>query len=152
MALTVHHEARGEPFIGQVAVALVLRNRSEKYDTSVCWETFRHAQFSWTLHPSKLRALPAGKDWNEALRVARYVLSDSADFTGGATHYHLLGIRPHWAGSMKIVGQWGDHVFYRPRSQSVYNGGSLLRKCFRYDALGLRQREVPCATRKPVIQ
>lgn len=115
MALTVHHEARGEPHVGQRAVAHVLHNRAVQYGTTVCWEAFRYRQFSWTLHPSKLQRLPSGPEWDKAVKVARQVLSGRADFTGGATHYHTVGILPKWAKGMKVVGQWGDHVFYVSR-------------------------------------
>ena len=116
MALTVYHEARGEPYTGRVAVAHVLRNRAEKYDTSICWEAFRYRQFSWTRHPSKLQRLPEGKEWKQALDVATHVLHRStADFTGGADHFHLVGEVPSWARGMKVLGRWGDHVFYASR-------------------------------------
>lgn len=113
LALNVYHEARGEPFAGRVAVALVVRNRAEKHGTSVCWETFRESQFSWTNDMRNLRALPSGDKWDEAQVVARMVMGGTDDFTRGATHYHTLGIRPRWTRSLVKIGTWGSHVFYR---------------------------------------
>ena len=113
LALNVYHEARGEPWDGRVAVALVTRNRAERHGTSICWETFRESQFSWTNDIRKLRTLPAGDKWDESLAVARAVAGGAADITSGATHYHTLGIRPRWAKSMIKIGVWGSHVFYR---------------------------------------
>jgi spore germination cell wall hydrolase CwlJ-like protein len=118
MALTVYHEGRGEPYVGREAIAHVLHNRYKKNGTGVCWEAFRYKQFSWTLHPSKLERLPKGPEWERAKQVAARVLSHAADFTGGADHYHVVGLspRPHWVTpKLEVVGQWGDHIFYRPR-------------------------------------
>ena len=113
LALNVYHEARGEPLEGREAVALVTRNRAEKYGTSICWETFRDGQFSWTNDARNLRSLPTGDKWDEALYVARLVIGGLQDFTGGATYYHLIGIRPRWTRTMTKVGRYGAHVFYR---------------------------------------
>jgi spore germination cell wall hydrolase CwlJ-like protein len=118
MALTVYHEAGGEPYVGREAVAHVLHNRAKKYGTSICWEAFRYKQFSWTLYPSKLERLPKGPAWEDSKRVAQRVLSDTSDFTGGADHFHTVGLtpRPYWVTpKLEVAGQWGDHIFYRPR-------------------------------------
>jgi len=131
MALTVHHEARGEPYIGREAVAHVLHNRAKRYGTGVCWEAFRYKQFSWTLHPSKLKRLPRGPEWEKAIQVSRRVLAGTADFTGGADHFHLVGLTPlpDWVTpKLEVIGQWGDHIFYRPRPQSVYNGDARTKR------------------------
>lgn len=113
IALDVYHEARGETRTGQMAVALVPRNRAEKYGTTICWETFRDAQFSWTNDMRNLRTLPAGDKWEEALSVAREVVGGAPDFTGGATFYHAFGTHPRWARGMKKLGRWDSHVFYK---------------------------------------
>ena len=115
LALNVFHEARGEPWEGRLAVALVVRNRAEKYGTSICWETFRDSQFSWTSDVSKLRTLPTGDKWDEAIVVARIVVAGTADITRGADHYHTVSVRPRWSRDprMKRIGVWGSHAFYQ---------------------------------------
>ena len=46
LALTIYYEARGEPTIGQYAVAEVVLNRAEKRDLSVCDVVYQPGQFS----------------------------------------------------------------------------------------------------------
>src|SRR5690349_17153723 len=88
-ALNVYYEARSEPWAGRMAVALVTRNRARLYQTSICFETFRYKQFSWTLDPKNLQSLPKGKAWQDALVIAKTALNTPDDFTHGATEYHL---------------------------------------------------------------
>lgn len=123
LALNVYHEARGEPRDGQIAVALTTRNRAVKAGHGICWEVFKHAQFSWTLNAQKMRRLPRGEEWESAQRIAAEVLYGTFDFTRGATHYHTTKVRPKWAPTLERVGQWGNHIFYRPRRPG-YNGVS----------------------------
>lgn len=112
LALNVYHEARSEPWEGRMAVALVTRNRARRHHTSICWETMRYKQFSWTLDPKNLRVLPSGEAWKDALWIGRTALSTPTDFTGGADHYHHVSISPGWP-NVRYVGRWGDHLFYK---------------------------------------
>jgi spore germination cell wall hydrolase CwlJ-like protein len=112
-ALNVYHEARSEPWESKMAVALVTRNRARLNKTSVCWEVFRYKQFSWTLEPKKLQALPTGPAWQDAIQIARTALNTSNDFTHGATEYHLTKEPAWWSPYMLPVGVWGSHTFYR---------------------------------------
>ena len=48
LALNLYHEARGEPEIGQWAVAQVTMNRAEHDPAKVCDTVFKPRQFSWT--------------------------------------------------------------------------------------------------------
>lgn len=113
LALNVFHEARSEPWEGRMAVALVTRNRARRHKTSICWETFRDQQFSWTDDRALRRTLPDGAAWKDAQWIGRTALNTSADFTQGATHYHHVAINPSWNRSLKYVGRWGDHLFYK---------------------------------------
>lgn len=115
-ALVVFYEARSEPWEGRMAVALVVRNRARTHGTSICWETFRYKQFSWTLEPANLRALPTGPAWTDALQIARTALNTSVDFTDGATEYHLISEPAWWAPAMVPIGVWGNHQFYRRKT------------------------------------
>lgn len=128
LALNVYHEARGEPRQGQLAVALATRNRAVEEGNGVCWVVFRYAQFSWTMDARKLRRLPNGPQWEASQRVAEQVLYGAYDFTKGATHYHAVKVQPRWAGTLERAGQWGDHVFYRPRPGLRYTVGSSTSK------------------------
>jgi N-acetylmuramoyl-L-alanine amidase len=112
IALNVYYEARGENRTGQLAVAHVVLNRAQKRDSTVCWETFRAEQFTWTNDMRNLRVLPAGDKWAEAQSIAQEA-TGTYDFTGGATHYHVVGLHPRWAKGMKKLGRYGAHVFYK---------------------------------------
>ena len=113
MALNGFYEARSEPLDGRIAVALVVRNRAEQFQTSICWEVFRDNQFTWANDSANLRTLPAGPKWDDALEVARLVMAGAPDFTSGATYYHTKAVRPRWAKAKIRVGVWGAHIFYR---------------------------------------
>jgi len=53
--------------------------------------------------------LPAG--WRTALLFVR------EDFTGGATHFWAFYARPYWKSDMEILGQWGNHIFGKPKGK-----------------------------------
>jgi len=108
LALNLYHEARGEPLDGQFAVAMVTLNRAGRDPAKVCDVVAAPYQFSWTLKPSDIKDEAA---YRHAQAVARlsFLLTD---FTGGATHYHTLAIKPHWISSVRVTGQWGNHIFY----------------------------------------
>src|SRR5690606_12076272 len=89
LALNVFHESRGEPLMGQYAVALVTVNRARRDEEQVCEETFKSKQFSWT---SQVRKVKGGwvipqhlypkienkleeKAWWRAVAVTRKVLA-----------------------------------------------------------------------------
>jgi spore germination cell wall hydrolase CwlJ-like protein len=116
LALNVANEAGIDSKQGQLAVALVTINRAHRNNTSICWETFRTAQFTWTDDPKKRAFLPRGALWKNSLTVAREALQlhkDGHDFTHGATEYHLRTMTPWWAAYMLPAGEWGSHLFYR---------------------------------------
>jgi spore germination cell wall hydrolase CwlJ-like protein len=109
LSLNGYHEARGEPLEGQFAVAQVVLNRAGRDPDKVCDVVFQPHQFSWTLKPSEVKDAAA---YAQAQAVARMSLH-MHDFTGGATFYHSLAIKPHWASSVQLTGQWGRHIFYK---------------------------------------
>jgi N-acetylmuramoyl-L-alanine amidase len=114
-ALVVYGEARGEPYVGQEAVAHVVLNRARLNKTTVCWEAFKPDQF-FGVHT--IRELPKGRAWQSAIKAARIVIEGgSADFTNGATHFDNIKAfgKPCWAGAKEVVGKWGNHTFYRAR-------------------------------------
>ena len=88
LALNVYHEARDQPFIGQVAVAQVVMNRvhDDRYPDDVCevvmqgptysWKPdfpVRHrCQFSWYCD-GKSDKTPDQTAWEQALVIAQGV-------------------------------------------------------------------------------
>lgn len=113
LALNAYHESRGESLLGQFAVAQVVLNRAGRDPEKVCAVVGAPSQFSWTLKPSTVKDSAA---YAQAVEVARLSLHLS-DFTGGATHYHTLDIRPGWLRDVQVTGQWGSHIFYKARAK-----------------------------------
>lgn len=118
LALNVYHEARGESFNGQMAVAKVTINRKQHswFPNSICQVVYQPKQFSWTFTrkdhtPRDMRA------WELAVAVAVISLydQDAVDITEGATFYHADYVTPSWADSDKLtpVGMIGSHIFYQ---------------------------------------
>lgn len=127
MALTIFHEARGEPIMGQYAVAMVTLNRANNDKSRVCKEVFKPKQFSWTTTGAakvaqgwKVATPKEDYAWWLAQRIAKQALSGKMpDFTSGATYYHARSVRPAWAGKMIQTKRLGNHLFYVANAQSL---------------------------------
>lgn len=112
LAANVYHEARGEPRMGQLAVAEVTMNRvaSPRFPDSVCRVVHQEAAFSWTLGDA---LLPRGPAWRQAVEVAASVYDgEHSPVVPGALHYHVHGIEPAWARANEPIRTIGRHVFY----------------------------------------
>lgn len=113
LALTVYHEARGEPLHGQYAVASVVMNRVKdaRWGASVCAVVAQRKQFSYTRNHSFPKDIEALR---QALKVSRHVINGWPDSTGGATHYFNPDLAaPSWAGDLQYVTKIGNHAFYK---------------------------------------
>ena len=130
LALNVYHEAKNQPFIGQVAVAQVVMNRvyDERYPNTVCEVVkqgpkykgsdvpVRHkCQFSWFCDGKSDEPKRDSKEWFKAQDYARIVLSGRIvlDVTEGATHYHATYVKPSWARTKTRTTRIESHIFYR---------------------------------------
>jgi len=129
IALNVYHEARDQPFIGQVAVAQVVMNRvrDDRYPNTACGVVEQGPTYSWTDgFPVRNRCQFSwycdGKSdkardkeaWNQAVTIAHGVYYGNLDdFVEGATHYHAHYVYPEWAETKTKVVRIGDHIFYR---------------------------------------
>lgn len=129
LALNVYHEARDQPFIGQVAVAQVVMNRVDdlRYPDTVCEVVEQGPTYSWkpdfpVRHRCQFSWYCDGKSdkprdeqaWSNAMMVAHGVFYGNLDdFTEGATHYHATYVHPEWAATKTEIVQIGDHIFYR---------------------------------------
>lgn len=122
LATAVYFEARGEPEIGQAAVAQVILNRveSEAYPDTVCDVVYQNmhrrnaCQFSFACDGHADR-ISENKAWKRAKRVASQVV-EGRSFPAAvqtATHYHADYVRPYWARKMRKLTAIGRHVFYR---------------------------------------
>jgi spore germination cell wall hydrolase CwlJ-like protein len=120
-ARTIYGEARGEGAAGMIAVAWVIRTRSErpcwwgKTVTKICHKPY---QFScWNEddpNRPKIEALAIGSpSYLRALGIVCDVFNDQIpDPTNGATHYHHKSdVTPSWSvGRDGLV--IGNHVFF----------------------------------------
>ena len=131
LADAVYFESRGEPELGQVAVAQVVINRvfSGFYPEDVCATVFQNAhrflacQFTFACEGKKLvvNDQPA---WERATRISRDMLDGKLWLTdvGKATHYHANWVKPAWVREMRTIKRIGVHTFYRPRAWEEVEG------------------------------
>lgn len=126
LALNVYHEARGEPILGQKAVATVTVNRAREHGSTVCEEVFRPNQFSWT---SKYRGVKQNKRmalalkekikepkaWIVAKEVARKALT-SKNRLNNALYFHAKHVKSsRISKKIRLVAVIGNHKFYAER-------------------------------------
>lgn len=107
LAEVLHHEARGEPVRGQLAVAQVVLNRTQhvQYPHTICQVVYQPHQFSWT-HKHRAHQLP-----QHTVALATTILLRGyalRNFT--ATHFHYRGVQPHW--NLPRTTRIHNHVFY----------------------------------------
>ena len=81
---TIYFEARGESFIGQLAVANVILQRlnNKSFPNTIC-KVVRSGRY-WKGNPIK-----------------------------ESTHYHAFYVKPGWSFKMKQVTRIGKHIFYK---------------------------------------
>lgn len=128
LARTIWGEARGEGTAGMQAVAAVVMNRvklSREKPGGMWWgrDVISVCQKPWQFScwnradPNMKKVMAVAADdpyFKNALTIARVALAGTLrDPTGGATHYHALGVAPDWALARRPVAVIGRHVFYR---------------------------------------
>ena len=126
LALNTDFEARGEPFIGKVAVAHVVMNRvlDRRFPTSVCavvrdggTTAIGKCQFSWWCDGESDRPRDQ-QAWAQSKQIAEDVFwSRTADPTRGALWYHADWVAPEWRGSLHQGPMYGQHIFYHDEPQ-----------------------------------
>lgn len=121
LARTIWGEARGEGRAGMQAVACAILNRAKDpgwWGRSVAEVCLKPWQFSCWLESdpnrAKLLAVTAqDRQFAQALDLAQAALAgDLADYTFGATHYHMVEIAPGWASGHTPCAVIGRHAFY----------------------------------------
>jgi spore germination cell wall hydrolase CwlJ-like protein len=125
LAEAVYFEARGEPALGQIAVAQVILNRafSGKYPNTVCGVVYqnshRHLACQFTFACDGIRDVVREPDmWERAKKISSEMLDGKLWLpeVGKATHYHARYVHPGWVREMKKMYKLGVHIFYRPRA------------------------------------
>ncbi len=115
---TIAGEARGEPYIGQVAVGCVILNRWRLGMGKSLFETcLQPYQFScWNTKDPNRRYISQMRTSHKVYQTAMRALMEAIEDPlrhGSITHYHNERITPDWAKSMVMVIQIGAHKFYR---------------------------------------
>ena len=115
LAMNIYHEARGEPVVGQIAVAQVTMNRVEHnyFPDTVCSVVWDEDQFSWT-NDGRSDRIRDNRAYSVALNIAETVYHDEEDDpTEGSLFYHATYISPpFWTRHMEVSAEIGIHVFY----------------------------------------
>lgn len=111
LADNIYHEARGEPFQGQLAVAQVTVNRfqSNRYGRSICDTVHQPKQFSWTSNKPRARDK---KRWQTSYTMAQFVLRGYGLPKFTALFYHNHSVNPRWNRNKPVVKVIHNHVFY----------------------------------------
>ena len=108
MANAVHGEARGEPYIGQVAVAAVILNRLES-------ASFPNTSGGIIFQPGAFTAVADGQIWLEPNETARKAVQDAVngfDPSGGALYYfNPVTATSKWIWTRPQIMQIGKHIF-----------------------------------------
>lgn len=126
LAANIYYEARGEPFIGQVAVARVVINRIEHGFASnpckVVYQAFmvktdeesdpkKVCQFSWVCENKE--APPRNSYYLQAEEIARKILLENKwkdNIPKNILFFHSVNVDPDW--KYKKAMTIGNHVFY----------------------------------------
>ncbi len=108
LARTVYAEARGEPYVGQVAVAAVLLNRLES-------EMFPNTVTGIVFQPLAFEAVADGQIWLEPDETAKKAVADALngwDPSEGAVYYFNPDrATSKWIWSRPQIKRIGKHIF-----------------------------------------
>jgi spore germination cell wall hydrolase CwlJ-like protein len=120
LATTIYLEARGQPTIGQFAVAEVALRRRERgtWGKTVCDVVKAPRQFAITTTPQSFE-ITNMKAWDKAWKIAgesiaiwRLPRGKRTLVVPRADHFATVDSNPWWAGASAAHKRIGDHVFY----------------------------------------
>lgn len=118
IATAIYHEARGEPIMGQVAVAHVILNRVGHpwYADNICGVVYQPHHFT-DIH--KARPDEKSLAWERAVEHATLsYIGFLDDPTDGSIMYHnpRTAPKPNWDfRKIRIAGNIGQHRFYKEK-------------------------------------
>lgn len=108
MANAVYGEARGEPYIGQVAIAAVILNRVANSD-------FPNTPSGVIFEPLAFTAVADGQIWLTPNKTAKKAVQDALngwDPSGGALYYfNPVTATSDWIWSRPQIKRIGNHIF-----------------------------------------
>ena len=116
LANAVYFEARGEPLVGQLAVAEVVLNRvgSERYPDTICDVVKQPWQFSFVRNRRIPVANRSSEAWRRAVAIARIAQDRVSNQLGNdVLWYHADYVSPSWGRRLDRTTKIGLHIFYR---------------------------------------
>ena len=115
LAVGIYFESKSEPLAGQLAVGEVIANRANsrgRFPGTYCGVLFQRGQFSFVRGHSWPTVNKSGRQWQNAVAIARIVDQDLKDSAvGNALFFHAKHVSPRWR--LKRVASVGNHIFYR---------------------------------------
>ena len=115
LAAGIYFESKSEPLAGQLAVGEVIANRANsngRFPSTYCGVLFQRGQFSFVRGRSWPAINKSGRQWHNAVAVAKIVDQDLKDSAvGNALFFHAKHVSPRWR--LKRVASVGNHIFYR---------------------------------------
>ena len=115
LAVGIYFESKSEPLMGQLAVGEVIANRANsngRFPSSYCGVLFQRGQFSFIRGRSWPAVNKSGRQWQNAVAVAKIVDRDLKDSAAdNALFFHAKHVSPRWR--LKRVASVGNHIFYR---------------------------------------
>jgi cell wall hydrolase len=114
LARAVYWESKGEPLVGQLAVAEVVINRAEsgRFAPTLCGVVRQPSQFSFVRRGAIPQPPSSSRDWRIAVAIAEIAMQDLADGAAPrALYFHARRVNPGWRRTR--VATVGNHVFYR---------------------------------------
>lgn len=130
LACNIFMEARGEPLLGQLAVAFVTLNRlqHESFPKTLRGVIFEPKAFSWTTSGTSIVVSTKERNqWENSRLIAKFMYrlyeTDPAayrisDPTHGGLFYHADYVRPSWRNNKQVTASIGRHIFYRKDSDN----------------------------------
>lgn len=134
MALGIYYEARGEPFLGQVAVARVILNRVksglfpnnycdviyQNYEINIGNENKIVCQFSWVCDTSISKdEIPKNALYQQVEKIARDVILENKwaeVLSNDVLFFHASTVNPKWSQNYNHVTTIGNHLFYEKQN------------------------------------
>jgi len=126
LALTIYHEARGEPIFGQKLVAEVVMNRvaSPEYPDKICDVVIQTKQFSYIKEGNQITMPSEPEAWYDAMMLATEAINNYIDGLSYSSDpemmfYHATYVKPHWSKNMRLTHHVGKHKFFSLRPTAI---------------------------------
>ena len=100
LAVGIYFESKSEPLAGQLAVGEVIANRAKsngRFPSTYCGVLFQRGQFSFVRGRSWPAVSKSGRQWQNAVAIAKIVDQDLKESpVGNALFFHARYVAPGW--------------------------------------------------------